>query len=259
MNGFMVILRAELFSLFISPATYVASFYFLSLLAFGFRFFIESFGSTDWILPPLSSLVLGLIFGGPALIPFLTMRSFAEERRLGTLETLMSAPISSVSLVFGKWTASYLFFCFISASTFCFPLILWIWFPQQAEELGFHNLEQWIGSGIFLLTFGGSFSAIGIFSSSITKNQMVAGMLTFTLLTLYLSFMAFSYGESQNAHSIDDFATFIHSCMGSIYSGFDKLQNFSVGLLDISTILHQIIVIIYFLSLATLQIERLKH
>ena len=242
----MVILRAELFSLFISPATYVASFYFLSLLAFGFRFFIESFGSTDWILPPLSSLVLGLIFGGPALIPFLTMRSFA-------------APIGSVSLVYGKWTASYLFFCFISASTFCFPLILWVWFPDQAKDLGFHNFEQWIGSGIFLLTFGGSFSAIGIFSSSITKNQMVAGMLTFTLLTLYLSFMAFSYGESQNVQSIDGFTTFIHSCMGSVYSGFDKLQNFSVGLLDLSTIFHQIIVIIYFLSLATLQIERLKN
>ena len=80
MREYLVILRAELFGLFISPATYVASFYFLSLLAIGFRFFIESFATTDWILPPLASLVTGLVFGAPALIPFLTMRSFAEER-----------------------------------------------------------------------------------------------------------------------------------------------------------------------------------
>ena len=51
MNGFFNILRHELFSLFISPATYVSSFYFLCLLGIGFRFFIEAFGTTDWILP----------------------------------------------------------------------------------------------------------------------------------------------------------------------------------------------------------------
>ena len=84
MNGYWNILKHELFGLFISPATYVSSFYFLTLLGIGFRFFIEGFARTDWILPPLSSLVIGLIFGAPALIPFLTMRSFSEERRLGT-------------------------------------------------------------------------------------------------------------------------------------------------------------------------------
>ena len=93
MQRYWVILRKELFSLFISPATYVSTFYFLALLGLGFRFFIESFSGTNWILPPLSSLALGLLFGAPALIPFLTMRSIAEERRLGTLETLMSAPV----------------------------------------------------------------------------------------------------------------------------------------------------------------------
>ena len=79
MQGYWVILRTELFSLFISPATYVSTFYFLSLLGVGFRFFIESFPETNWILPPLSSLTLGLLFR-PALIPFLTMKTIAEEK-----------------------------------------------------------------------------------------------------------------------------------------------------------------------------------
>lgn len=105
-QGYWVILRTEIFSLFISPATYVSTFYFLALLGVGFRFFIESFTGTNWILPPLSSLALGLLFGAPALIPFLTMRTIAEERRLGTLETLMTAPVNAVSIIAGKWRSN---------------------------------------------------------------------------------------------------------------------------------------------------------
>ena len=189
MKQFAVILKYELFSLFISPATYVASFYFLSLLALGFRFFIDSFVHTDWILPPLSSLIVGLFFGAPALIPFITMRSFAEESKLGTLETLVSAPVSTAVLVLGKWMACYLFFLFISILAFCYPLILFIIFPEQGQNLGFHNLEQWIGCTFFLSSFGATFTAIGVLSSSLTKNQMVAGMLSFTILTIYISLM----------------------------------------------------------------------
>ena len=52
MSGYLNIFRHEIFILFISPATYVASFYFLFLLGIGFRFFIEGFARTDWILSP---------------------------------------------------------------------------------------------------------------------------------------------------------------------------------------------------------------
>lgn len=153
MNGYWHILKHELFGLFISPSTYVASFYFLSLLGIGFRFFIEGFSNTAWILPPLSSLVVGLTFGAPALVPFLTMRSFAEERRLGTLETLMSAPVGSFGLVLGKWTAALFFFLIICALALCFPLLLWYGFQEQAVSLGFNELEHWIGGCAFLAIF----------------------------------------------------------------------------------------------------------
>ena len=259
MRGYWGILRTELFGLFISPSTYVASFYFLALLGIGFRFFIESFMSSNWILPPLSSLVLGLIFGAPALIPFLTMRSFAEERRLGTLETLLSAPVNTSALVWGKWSASFLFFVLIACGAFCFPLLLWLWFPSQAQSLGFDHFEHWVGGGLFLLIFGASFTSVGIFASSITKNQMVAGMLTFTLLTLYIAVMAFSYGESSDSHLMEGPADLIRSCLGSLDDGLDKLQHFAVGVIDIGTILHQMIILLFFLSLATIQIERIKH
>ncbi len=258
MQGFWVILRFELFSLFISPATYVAIFYFLALLSFGFRFFIESFSNTDWILPPLSSLVVGLLFGAPALIPFLTMRSLAEEKRQGTLETLLSTPVSDLSVIFGKWAASYLFFVLISFAAFCFPLLIFFWFPIQASTLGFENLEQWIGCFSYLLIFGASFCAIGIFSSAVSSNQMVAGMLSFTILTVYLALMAFAFGETSELEYSHGIPKLLWACTNSLFSGLNKMQSFSVGLIDIQTVLHQAILTGYFLFLASIQIDRFR-
>ncbi len=259
MSGYLNIFRHEIFILFISPATYVASFYFLSLLGIGFRFFIEGFARTDWILPPLSSLVVGLTFGAPALIPFLTMRSFSEERRLGTLETLMSAPIGSFGLVLGKWSASLCFYLIICMLAFCFPLLLWYGFPEQAVSLGFNQTEHWVGGFIFLAAFGSSFTAVGIFASSLTKNQMVAGMLTFTLLTLYLAIMAFSFGEYRDFSKPSDIEEFLQVCFGSLNQGLSKAQHFAVGVIDLGTLFHQAVLAFLFLSLASLKIERLKH
>ena len=259
MNGFFNILRHELFSLFISPATYVSSFYFLCLLGIGFRFFIEAFGTTDWILPPLSSIVLGLTFGAPAIVPFLTMRAFAEERKLGTLETMMSAPVSSIDIVLGKWTASLTYFLLIATLAVCYPLLLWYGFPEQAETLGFTDFEKWIGGGLFLFAFGCTFNAVGIFASSLTNNQMVAGMLTFTILTLYLSVMTFSYGEYDHLTQPSSIKEFFQACMGSINQGLTKSQHFAVGIIDLPTILHQFVITFLFLSLAILQIERYHH
>ncbi len=259
MSGYWHIVRYELFGLFISPATYISGFYFLALVGVGFRFFIEGFSSTDWILPPLSSLIVGLTFGAPALVPFLTMRSFAEERRLGTLETLMSAPVGCFAMVLGKWSASFVFFCLIALLSLCFPLLLWYGFPQQGESLGFTLWEQWIGGSIFLIGFGSSFTAVGIFASSLTKNQMVAGMLTFTLLTLYLATMAFSFGESIGNNNQVSFQNFLGICLGSLNQGLTKVQHFAVGVIDLATLLHQGIITLFFLWITTLQIERLKH
>lgn len=258
-QGYWVILRSELFGLFISPATYVSTFYFLALLGVGFRFFIESFPGTNWILPPLSSLALGLLLGSPALIPFLTMKSIAEERRLGTLETLMSAPVNSSSIIIGKWSASYIFFLIICCGAYSFPLILLTLFPEQAQSLGFHKYEHWIGGFLFLMSFGASFTAIGIFASSVTKNQMVAGMLSFSIITLYISVMAFSYGEPSQNNEINTFGEIFGMIGGSLNKGLDKINYFAVGILHIPTILHQIIVVFFFLSLATLQVEKIRH
>ena len=232
---------------------------FLALLGVGFRFFIEGFAATDWILPPLASLIIGLIFGAPALVPFLTMRSFAEERRLGTLETMMTAPVGCMALVLGKWSASVTFFMIIASMAFCYPLLLCYAFPSHGISLGFHLIEQWIGAGIFLLGFGCSFTAVGIFASSISptiKWSQVCYPLP--LLTLYLTAMAFDFGESIDHENIYTFGDFIGICLGSLNQGLNKAQHFAVGVVDLSTLLHQFTITCFFLWLTSLQVEKLK-
>ena len=130
MNGYWHIVRYEIFGLFISPATYISCFYFLALLGVGFRFFIEGFTATDWILPP------GIFsnwtdFWSPCINSLSNDRSFAEERRLGTLETMMTAPVGSMALVLGKWTASITFFTIISCMAFCYPFCYAMRFPLK--------------------------------------------------------------------------------------------------------------------------------
>ena len=120
---------------------------------------------------------------------------------------------------------------------FCFPLLLWYGFPEQAVSLGFNQTEHWVGGFIFLAGFGSSFTAVGIFASSLTKNQMVAGMLTFTLLTLYLAVMAFSFGEYRDFSKPSDIEEFLQVCFGSLNQGLSKAQHFAVGVIDLGNII----------------------
>jgi ABC-2 type transport system permease protein len=78
--------------------------------------------------------VLGLLFGAPALVPFLTMRTIAEERRLGTLETLMSAPINASAIILGKWCACYVFFLVICCGALRLSIDYFTYFPRTSTQ-----------------------------------------------------------------------------------------------------------------------------
>ena len=258
MYGFIQIFKQEIFCLFISPATYVSTFYFVSLIGICFRFFLEHFSGTNWILPPLSSLMVGLLFCSPGIIPFLTMRSFSEERKLGTLHVLMTAPVSPLALVLGKWVASLILLFTIFGLTFCYPILTTLLFPAQSLFLEFDNLAQWASIIIFLFFYGASFTAIGIFSSTLTKNQMVSGMLTFTLISIYLAIMTFSYETAVNYNDSINVVEMTFAALHSTFNGLAKIDHFSLGLVDVRSILHQLLVTIFFLFFSVLRIERLR-
>ncbi len=147
---------------------------------------VETINLNEWVVAPLlHNLAVVLVI----LVPMITMRSFAEEKKSGTYELLMTSPITVTEIVAGKFLGGLVFISLMVLLTGLYPLIL-IWFGDP--EIGI------VLSGLLgLLLLGASFVAIGLFTSSLTDNQIIAAVSCLvTLLLLYIiSWPAQSAGE----------------------------------------------------------------
>lgn len=163
--------------LLVSPATYFAATLFLGFMGFVFSQILESYSASAQEVSP--AYVFFYFFWIPVfVIPLLTMKCLAEERRLGTLETLLTTPVTTTEVVLGKFGAAYLLYIALWAATGGFFYILWK-FSADAQFIDFGPL---IGGYLFIAVSGLLFVAIGIFASSLTRNQLVAAVLSGVLL-----------------------------------------------------------------------------
>ncbi len=134
------------------------------------------------------------------LIPAITMRSFSEEMRSGTIEILATRPITDLQIILGKYFAAlFLVFFALLPTLFYYYTVYALGSPVGNVDTG----ATW-GSYIGLLLLGGAFVAIGIFASSLTDNQIVAFLLAVFLC--FFCFAAFDYLSQLNVFyaSIDD-------------------------------------------------------
>lgn len=119
------------------------------------------------------------------LVPAVTMRSFSEERRTGTIELLLTKPLTELQLVMAKYIAAVILIVFALLPT----LVYWYSLHDLAMPRGNLDTGGIIGSYIGLLFLAACFAAIGVFASSITENQVVAFMIAvFLCFFLYLGF-----------------------------------------------------------------------
>jgi ABC-2 type transport system permease protein len=117
-------------------------------------------------------------------IPPLTMRLLAEEKRQGTLDLLLAAPITDTQIVIGKFLATWLFVVMLLVPTLLFPVVLfWAGVPDQTVLLGCY---------LGLILNSACYVALGLFASSLTENQVVAALLGFIFImaTWLLSWIA---------------------------------------------------------------------
>jgi len=119
------------------------------------------------------------------LIPAITMRSFAEERQTGTIELLVTRPLSDLSIIMGKYLA-----CLLLVVIAVLPTLVYYYSIRTlGDPAGNIDAGGVAGSYIGLLLLAGAFVAIGLFASAITQNQIVAFVLAVLLsLTLYEAF-----------------------------------------------------------------------
>ncbi|MFZ4815515.1 MAG: ABC transporter permease [Phototrophicaceae bacterium] len=176
MLSIWIVFRRELARYFNSLIYYWVAAAFLALA--GFTFYADlTLSVTLRAVSPQAVpvfLALGLVF----FAPILTMRAFAEERREGTMELLLTAPVPDTMIVLGKFLSAW---CFLSIllviSYLTLPLLLAF---NQRPDLG-HGIAAY--SGIWL--YGGAALAIGMMFSAATENQIVAAFLSSSLLLVF--------------------------------------------------------------------------
>lgn len=171
----MVIFRRELRSYFLSPIAYVFGVLFLAILLFSAASLTIVDGAQASMQPFFGLLPWVLLL----FLPALTMRLWAEERKLGTLELLLTFPVSITGLVLGKFCATLTFLSFL--------LLLTLGLPLTLDVYGGLDWPPVLGGYIASVLFTGSFVAVGMFWSSTTRDQIIAMLLSVvSLLALFV-------------------------------------------------------------------------
>lgn len=172
MHSLLVVFRRELKGYFYSPIAYVFGFLLTTILLAWSSVFslVNGMQASMEVFFGFLPVVLVLF------VPALTMRLWAEERKMGTLEVLMTLPVRLSHLVLGKFTAALVFLGFLLVLTLGLPL-----------TLGTYGRIDWttvFAQYVASLLFAGSFVAVGMFWSSLTQNQIVAMLLSLVSLAV---------------------------------------------------------------------------
>ncbi len=186
----LTIARREITSMFLSPLAWIILAVIQAILGYMFLAQIENYftlqpqfmrlenvpGVTDVVVSPIFSLAAIILL---MIMPLITMRSLAEEKKNKTINLLFSAPISITQLVLGKYLGLIFFILILTCLLMLMPLSLLL-----GTQLDLGKLFS-IFIGMLLLL--GSFAAIGLYLSSLTENQTIAAVSTFgALLMLWI-------------------------------------------------------------------------
>ena len=249
MRVFSILFRKELKNYFLTPFGWVV----LALVLFMQGMSMSSAMEQMKDAPMLDNFLLLTLrtpnfwFYFLFIFPLLTMRLFADEAKTGTLETLMTAPVTTSQVVFSKYLAA-----------FCFYALLWLpillhlkIFDMVTGQPAPVEMGQIIGTYSILLLMGGFFLAIGCFASTLTSNQIVAGIITiaFLVILFFLGFVPYYTGEGFQATPLFQYVSIQ-----------EHLVNFAKGLLDTRPIVYYLSMTALFLFLThtTLDFRRWK-
>ncbi|AFD05521.1 gliding motility-associated ABC transporter permease subunit GldF [Solitalea canadensis] len=233
----LTILKKEISGFFNSMVAYVTIIFFLVITGLFLWVFPES-SILDYGYAGLDSLFYIAPYVFMFLIPAITMRSFAEEKKEGTFELLTTQPVTDWQIILGKFGAGLFLVVFSLLPT----LVYYFSVYELGATPGNLDSGAVIGSYIGLLLLGCAFASIGIFSSSITNNQIVA-----FIVAVFICFIAFSGFES-----ISSIASLGYLDSSILNMGINAhYQSISRGVLDTRDL-------IYFLSFSALFLAATK-
>ena len=186
MRLFLILLNREIKAFFYSTVAYVVMFCFLLLTGFNFYFTVYLMNHGPAEATVLEQFFNSLVFWICTLFcfPLITMRLFSEEYKMGTIESLMTAPVKDWQVVLSKYFGALFFYIVLwIPSVFYFPVFEWITKTHAAYAVG-----PYLGSYTFMLLIGMFYISIGCLASVLTRNQIVAAIMSLVaILMLFLS------------------------------------------------------------------------
>lgn len=234
LENVLPVFRREIRSYFNSPVAYVVMIVFLSIVGWFFasNLFLQNL-ATMRVVFDLVPLVF-LFF-----VPAITMRLLAEEKKSGTLELLITKPVSDLEIVLGKFLAGWALVAATLVPTIIFLISLMI--------LGSPDLGPVIAGYAGLVLMGGVYVAIGLFASSLTENQIVAFIVGFLLIfILYMLDKVLIYVPGALASTFEFLAIDTH------------FSNIARGVIDSRDVIYFASLLGFSLMLATVSLERRK-
>jgi ABC-2 type transport system permease protein len=253
LNGCLALLRKEMTVYFATPIFYITGFFFLVLAGYFFYtnmlyYSIISVQAAQQAANPQvaaqlnpNALIFRPLFAVLAivllfLVPIITMRLLAEEKRSGTAELLFTYPITDWAVILGKFLSALLVYLIFLAFTLSYSLALSMitsldWGAIAAGYLG-------------LVLLGAAALALGLFASSLTENQIVAGVAGFALLLL---FWIIGWAQELGAGTLGKVLQYL--------SLLDHYDNFTKGVIDTRDLAYCLSFIFFFLFLTKRQLE----
>jgi ABC-2 type transport system permease protein len=254
MRNILAVAGKELRAYFHSPIAYLVMALFSLLCGFFFynytaAFVVQTFrmmatgqmapnvSINEYIIRPLFEGVLTVVL--LLLIPLVTMRLFAEEKRSGTIELLLTSPLTDLQIILGKFLGALALYGVLMLLSFLYIGLLFLYGNPNAKPL--------LADALGLFLFGGALLSLGMWISTFTKNQIIAGVVAFALfLLLYVFDWVNSYSSSDAGRVMSYMALTTH---------FD---NFAKGVIDSSDVVYYVSVIVMGIFLTARSVEALK-
>lgn len=254
MSNVLAIAQKELRSYFFSPIAYVVIGFFVFIFGYFFaanlsaflRFSMQAgmYGGGAQVLNVNEHMIRPLLLNSGLILvfvlPFITMRSYAEEKKSGTIELLLSSPLTDVQIILGKYLGAMALFAVMLGVTLIPVGLLFVYGEPELLPI----LTGYLG----LLLMGGVFISVGLLISSMTKNQIMAGFATVVVLLLLwtIGWMADPSGGSTTSQVL------------GYLSVPDHYDDFSKGVIDTAHLAYYLSFITFglFLTVRSVDSER---
>jgi len=222
MRTFLTLFGREVKSYFYSPIGFVVLCFFLLLTGFNFYAAVSLLnrGPTEVTVVEAFFNTVIFWFGFVLIFPLITMRLFSEEMKMGTIEALMTAPVRDWQVVFSKFLGAVVFYVIL-----WLPSAIYFWsFQLLSNKQSADAAGAYWGSYLLLLLIGMFYIAVGCLASVLTRNQIIAAVISFVVITLLffsglLSFIVLNMSPT------------LREVVG-YFSAIEHMGTFSKGIID---------------------------